>query len=341
MTNTMLAGELLVSEKRLEMKQLPIPDPGHGEALIKVAAAGVCMSDVHLIDGTISPFYLDTDVVTLGHEVAGTIEALGEGVVSGLSVGQRVVLRPTELQLDGRLFTRGVDFNGGWAEYTIARSDALVAIPDSLPFEQAAILPDAVSTPWSAITASVQTRPADAVGVWGLGGLGVHAVELLRLIGAAPILALDPNEAARARASHFGADASLDTSSPELADQVKEFTKGRGLNLAFDFAGAPPVREQALSLLNKGGRLVIVGMSGKSVTIPKDETFSFNRHSIIGAYGSEPQHIDELVRLTEHQRLDLSGSVSQTLPLSEAPKAVENLKNKVGNPIRIVLQPGS
>jgi threonine dehydrogenase-like Zn-dependent dehydrogenase len=84
---------------------------------------------------------------------------------------------------------------------------------------------------------------------------------------------------------------------------------------------------------------VLVGLAGKSVTIPRDTLFSFRRQAVIGAYGSEPQHIPELVRLTERGRLDLSASLSATLPLSEAPHAVERLEKKVGNPIRIVLLP--
>lgn len=143
----MLAGRLIVSEKRLEMDQVPVPEPGHGEVLIKVHAAGVCLSDVHLIDGTLSPLFLDSAAVTLGHEVAGTIDALGSGV-TGFTPGQRVLLQGLQPESDGRILTRGVDYDGGWAEYALARVDTVIPIPDSLPFEQAAIMPDAVSTPW-------------------------------------------------------------------------------------------------------------------------------------------------------------------------------------------------
>jgi D-arabinose 1-dehydrogenase-like Zn-dependent alcohol dehydrogenase len=338
MPTDMLAARLIVSENRLVMDRVPVPEPGPGQALVKVRAAGVCLSDVHLLDGTLSPLFLDGDVVTLGHEVAGTIDALGDGA-AGFSLGQRVLLEAGQVEPDGRLFTRGVDYDGGWAEYALARADTLVPIPDSLPFEQAAIVPDAVSTPWSAVTSSGRVRPGEAVGVWGLGGLGTHAVQLLRLVGAAPVIALDPVEAARTRALDLGADLALDPSSPDVADQVRHATQGCGIDVAFDFAGAVPVREQALALLAPQGRLVLVGLAGEPVTIPHDVVFSFRRQAVIGAYGSEPQHLRELVRLVERGRLDLGTSVTATLPLVEAPQAVEQLQKKVGNPVRIVLRP--
>jgi D-arabinose 1-dehydrogenase-like Zn-dependent alcohol dehydrogenase len=138
--------------------------------------------------------------VTLGHEVAGTVEALGVGVPSSVTVGQRVLLQARQSCgqcasclrrrppcLRGR--TRGVNYDGGWAQYALARHDTLVPIPDDLPFDQAAIIPDAVSTPYAAIVTTAGVRPAQSVGVWGAGGLGTHGVQLLRLAGAAPIIA--------------------------------------------------------------------------------------------------------------------------------------------------------
>src|SRR5690606_39713549 len=114
---------------------------------IKVEAAGVCLSDVHLIEGILRPRHLEQDSVTLGHEVGGTVDALGPGA-AGWSVGQRVLLQAGE-ERGGRVHTRGVDYDGGWAEYALATASTLVPIPDDLPFEQAAIIPDAVSTPWA------------------------------------------------------------------------------------------------------------------------------------------------------------------------------------------------
>jgi len=204
----MLAARLNVKTLTLSMDDVPIPEPGPGQVRVKVRAAGVCLSDVHLIDGSVRPLHLRQDEVTPGHEIAGTIDALGPGV-TGYSAGQRVALQAGE-ERGGVLYARGGDYDGGWAEYTLATATTLVPIPANLPFEQAAIIPDAVSTSWAAITATGQVRPAEAAGVWGVGGLGAHAVMLLRLVGAVPVIAVDPLPAARARALEFGADAAFD-----------------------------------------------------------------------------------------------------------------------------------
>ncbi|MFD8087258.1 alcohol dehydrogenase catalytic domain-containing protein [Kitasatospora sp. NPDC059722] len=337
MTATMLAGRLDVTKGTFAVEEVPVPVPGPGEVLIKVEAAGVCLSDVHLIDGTLKPFYLPGDKVTLGHEVAGTVHTLGEGVTTA-AVGDRVLLQAGEHR-DGVVFTRGVDYDGGWAEYSLATATTLVPIPDELPFEQACFIPDAVSTPWAAITATGAVRPAEAVGVWGVGGLGAHGVQLLRAIGAFPIVAVDPLPAARERALAFGADAALDPLDPGFAAQLREATGGRPLAAAFDFAGAAAVREQAMAALGERGRLVLVGLTDQPLTITKGTMVSFLRQEIRGHYGSQSQDVIDLVALTRGGRLDFSRSVSGTFPLADAAKAVEALEQKAGNPIRLILKP--
>ncbi|MDH6109489.1 D-arabinose 1-dehydrogenase-like Zn-dependent alcohol dehydrogenase [Kitasatospora sp. MAP12-15] len=333
----MLAGRLNIRTRVLSMEEVSTPHAGPGEVRIKVAAAGVCLSDVHLIEGSLTPLRLSGDTVTLGHENAGTIDEVGDGV-TGLAAGQRVLLRAGEPR-GGVVFTRGVDYDGGWAEYAVARADTVVPIPDSLPFEQACFIPDAVSTPWAAITTTAQTRPAQAVGVWGVGGLGAHAVQLLRLVGAAPIVAVDPLPAARERALAFGADIALDPADEQFAKAVANATGGTGLSVAFDFAGVPQVREQAIGCLGELGKLVLVGLSDQPITVTDGTRFSYLGQQILGHYGSRAEHIQQLVALAELGRLDLSRSVSEILPLAEAPEAVRRLASKQGNPIRIVLRP--
>jgi threonine dehydrogenase-like Zn-dependent dehydrogenase len=334
----MLAGRLHVTDRALRLETVPVPEPARGQVRIRVAAAGVCLSDVHLIDGTLTPLYLPDDVVTLGHEVAGVIDALGDDV-EGWQPGQRVLLQAGEKDRRGTVFTRGVDYDGGWAEYALARQDTVVPIPDDLPFEQACIIPDAVSTPWAAVTDTGRTRPGDAAGVWGVGGLGAHAVQLLRLVGAAPVIAVDPLAPARERALSLGADAALDPGDSAFPDAVRELTGGRGLDLAFDFAGVTAVREQALTVLGRRGRLVLAGMANRPVTIASDSAFNYLRQAVLGHYGSEVEHVEQLVALTRAGRLDLSASVSDVLPLAEAEEAVRRVHAKEGNPIRLILRP--
>lgn len=336
----MLAARLNVKTHQLRMAQVPVPEPARGQVRIRVGAAGVCLSDVHLADGTLSPLYLPGDEVTLGHEVAGTVDALGEDV-QGLTVGQRVLLQAGERDREDRVWTRGADYDGGYAEYALATDTTVVPIPDDLPFEQACIIPDAVSTPWAAVTRAGQIRPGEAAAVWGLGGLGAHAVQLLRLAGAAPVIAVDPIEPARERSRAFGADEVLDPGDAEFTRTVRRLTGGAGLAAAFDFAGVPAVREQAMKVLAPEGRLVITGLANRPVTIPNDLAFAYQRQSVRGHYGSEPEDVEQLVDLARIGRLDVSRSISGVLPLEDAPKAIEQLERKEGNPIRLVLKPGA
>ncbi|MEU5051095.1 zinc-binding dehydrogenase [Streptomyces sp. NPDC021096] len=349
MPETMLAGRFDLRTGRFAVEETPVPEPGPGQVRIKVKAAGICLSDVHLMDGSLRPAYATADKVTVGHETAGVIDALGPDVPGDWAAGQRVLLQAGErcggcaacLRHEPCLAvrTRGFDYDGGWAEYALATHHTLVAIPDDLPFEQAAVIPDAVSTPWAAVTATGRVRPAHPVGVWGVGGLGAHAVQLLRLAGAAPVIALDPLPAARERALEFGADLALDPAAPDARERILAATGGLGLDLALDMAGVAAVRDQAVRCLGRGGRLVLVGLGPGPLTLADSIAFSYREQRVLGHYGSEPSHVEELVSLARLHRLDLSRSISATLPLAEAAAGVERLRKKEGDPIRIVLIP--
>ncbi|MFZ4238137.1 zinc-binding dehydrogenase [Streptomyces murinus] len=334
----MLAARLHIPSRTLRIEEVAKPEPGPGQVLVKVEAAGVCLSDVHLIDGTLTPLLLRGDTVTLGHEVSGTIAEAGPGVTRW-TPGQRVVLYAGEIR-EGVTYTRGVDYDGGWAEYALSSEHALTELPAAIPFDQGAIIPDAVSTPWGAITVTGAVKPAEAVGVWGVGGLGVHAVQLLRTVGAYPVVAIDPNPTARERALAQGADLALDSADPALRERIREATGGAGLAAAFDFAGVPAVRAQALSVLAAKGRLVLVGLTDQPLTVADGTRFSYLQQQILGHYGSDmPVALPQLLSLLQGGRLDFSASISGELPLARAAEAVERLENKTGDPIRLILRP--
>jgi D-arabinose 1-dehydrogenase-like Zn-dependent alcohol dehydrogenase len=327
----MKAGRITVSTRKFEVKEVPTPTAGVGKVRIKVGAAGVCLSDVHFLDGTLNPGHLQGDEVTIGHEVAGTIDEIGSGVTK-FKLGDRVLVIAGERNEKNQITTLGFDYDGGYAEYVIAKESLLIKIPENLPFEQAAIIPDAVSTPWAAISSTAKIQRGESVAVFGVGGLGIHAVQLLKMIGCSKVIAVDPRSQARETALEIGADYAFDPSDEELK-------RHRGLNACFDFAGVTPVRKQALSLLGEEGRLVIVGIANEPITIPNDMAFTYMRTQVLGHYGSEAHHTEELVQFVSEGKLDLSNSVSEVLPLSQAALALEKLEKKIGNPIRIVLRP--
>jgi len=343
MAEEMLAARLDRTSGGFALKRIPVPEPGRGQVRVKVKAAGVCASDVHLIAGVVKPPNVQDGEVTLGHETAGVIDKVGPGVfalgaVGGVGVGTRVVIIGGKA-IFGQVLALGSDFDGGWAEYIVVPVEMVVPIPDSLPYEQAAIIPDAVSTPWGAVSSTANVRAAEAVGVWGAGGLGVHAIQLLRLVGAAPIVAVDPSPAARTRALAFGADLALDPGQPDLAERILGVTDRLALAAAFDFSGTAAARAQALANVAVGGRLVLVGLSGDAITIPNGDELLYTRRAVLGHFGYDEHHLAQLIRLAKLGRLDLSASITRTYPLAEAAQAVHDLEHKVGDPVRLVLIP--
>jgi D-arabinose 1-dehydrogenase-like Zn-dependent alcohol dehydrogenase len=327
----MKAGRVTVSTRKFAMTEIAIPNPPSGYVRIAVKAAGVCLSDVHFMSGIISPAFLNGDVVTLGHEVSGVIDELGDGVHTW-KVGDEVIVCAGGRDELGRIHTQGFDYDGGFADYVIIKAGLLVKKPSNITFEEAAIIPDAVSTPWAAITTTAKIQRGESVAVFGVGGLGIHAIQLLKIVGASPVVAIDPMPEARERALKVGASYVFDPQDPDIK-------KLKGFDAIFDFAGVTPVRKQALSLLREGGRLVLVGIANEPITIPSDMAFIYLRTQIMGHFGSDITHTVELAEMAGKGILDLSGSISEVIPLADAALAIEKLEKKIGNPIRIVLRP--
>jgi len=346
---TMRAARFDAATRSLTLQDVPVPEPGPTEVLVKVMACGICLSDVHLLDGSLPG---PLPVVTPGHESSGVVERVGE-LVAGWQPGDRVLLaggRPCQ-QCSNCVRGRfeeclafeimGFNYDGAWAQYVVVSGQTLTSIPDELPFEQAAVLADAVSTPYAALTERAGLRAGESIGLWGIGGLGVHAVQVARMVGASPIIAVDPLESARERALALGADAALDPRSDDVPARVKELTGGLGLDVAVDLVGANAVLAQAVGSLGRFGRAVMVGLSLDDVQLGPGVFFGILSQSLLGHLGYQKKHLDELVTLVRSGRLDVSGSVSATMPLEEVAAGVEQLTSKEGNPIRLVVLPWS
>lgn len=328
---------------------MPDPEPGPGEVRVRVQACGICLSDVHLIDGTLAT---PLERVTPGHEPAGVIEQVGEGVPEHWAPGARVVMAAGKPCGECPNCVRGYPpssclatlimgfaFDGAWAEYVVVPWHALTAVPDRVPIEQAAILADAVSTPYAGLTDRAGLRQGESVGLWGIGGLGVHAVMVARMVGASPIIALDPSKAARQRALDRGADYTLDPTAEGLVEHVWELTGGLGLDVAVDLFGANRVLMQADACLGRYGRLVIIGLSNEPISLGPNAQFGVTSHSLLGHLGYDKSHLDQLVEFVASGRLDVSGSISDVMPLDDVVRGVERLATKEGDPIRLVVAP--
>lgn len=347
MAETMRAERFYADTKTVVVEDVPIPEPGPGEVLVKVAFCGICHSDLSLINGT---FPAQRPVVTQGHEASGTIAKLGPGV-DGWSVGDRVVVaagrpcggcpncRRGDVGNCLRLQLMAFAYDGAWAEYTVALAAGLTRVPDNVPLEQAAILADAVSTPFGAVVHTGKVGIGESVGVWGVGGIGTHIVQLSRLVGAAPIIAVDINPVVRDRALELGADHAFDSRDPDLKAKIADVTGGRGLDVAFDAVGLKVTFEQALDCLTVGGRMVGVGMSAESPTVGPTSMFGLFQKKVLGHLGYENSDIETLARLVSLGRLDLSRSISRIVGLEEIQAGIDALDHADGNPIRILVAP--
>ena len=347
MASTMRAERFYADTKKVALEDVPIPEPGPGEVLVKVAYCGICHSDLSLINGT---FPAQAPVVTQGHEASGTIAKLGPDVTDWAE-GDRVVVaagRPCQQCPNCRrgdvvnclrVQLMAFAYDGAWAEYTVAQAAGLTRVPDNVPLQQAAVLADAVSTPFGAVVRTGKVAIGESVGVWGVGGVGTHIVQLARLVGAVPVIALDINPAVLERALEIGADYTFDSRDDGLRDKIAEVTGGRMLDVAFDVVGLKVTFEQALDSLTSGGRLVGVGMSAEAPTVGPTAMFGLTRKQVLGHLGYQNVDIETLAKLVSLGRLDLSRSISEILPLEDVQSGIEKLERQDGNPIRILVQP--
>ena len=344
---SMVAARFDATDKQLRLSEIPVPEPSPLEVLVRVEACGICLSDVHLIDGSIPALQ---PVVTPGHESFGSVVGAGN-LVPGWKEGQKVTLAGgkncgtcincTVGRMDDCLSFQimGFHFDGAWAEYISVPYYTLAPVPDGIPPEEAAILADAVATPYAALKDRAALQAGESVGLWGIGGLGTHAVQLARMLGAATIIAVDPLASARERALARGADAALDPFTDDVPARVYELTGGRRLDVAVDLVGGNRVISQAVSCLGRGGRAVMVGLSLEPLELESSLLFGVQSHSVLGHLGYQKTHLDELVRLLAAGRLDLSASISDVMPLTEVKEGVRRLAEKDGDPVRLIVRP--
>src|SRR5882757_1199170 len=347
MVDTMRTERFYAESKTVAVEDVPIPEPGPGELLVNVAYCGICHSDLSLINGT---FPSQRPVVTQGHEASGTIAELGPDV-TGWAEGDRVIVaagrpctacpncRRGDIANCLRIQLMAFAHDGAWAEYTVAQAVGLTHVPDNVPLEQAAILADAVSTPFGAVVRTGKVGIGESVGVWGVGGVGTHIVQLARLVGAVPVIAVDIKPEVLDRAVELGADYAFDARDEGLRDKIADITGGRMLDVAFDAVGLKSTFEQALDSVTVGGRLVSVGMSAESPSVGPTSMFGLTQKHVLAHLGYQNVDIETLATLVSRGRLDLSRSISDIVSLDDVRLGIEKLERQDGNPIRILVKP--
>lgn len=345
----MKAARFYEPGKPLEIETLPDPQPGPGEVIVAVRAAGVCGTDVHIaLEGTIPTA---NTPITLGHEAAGVVAGVGPGV-EAWQAGDRVCLMPHmpcgecyycttgEEALCPRTQILGVHLAGAFAEYVKMPADSLVALPDNVPFEIGAILTDAVSTAYHAVVCRGNLRPGEKVAVIGCGGLGHHGVVWARQLAAGQIIAVDLAPGALERAKSAGADEVVDAKEGDAAKKIRSLTGGLGVDLALEFVGRAETVTEGLKSLRRGGRIVVVGVGPERVILPPLQVFVGVEATLLGSMGFHRADLEQVIQLVAEGKVDLSESVGQVLPLQAINDALRLVNERNSGGARVVVTPG-
>lgn len=332
----------LLAPGRVELESVAEPRPGPDEVLVAVDACGICGSDVHIADGvTVAAYH----PMTLGHEAAGVVAEVGPGV-AGATAGDRVAILPYvgcdrcgrcavgQQQACARRAVLGVDIPGAHADLVVVPAGCLVPLPAEVPAELGAILTDAVATPFHAIRRS-GVSAGETAAVFGLGGLGMHAVQLLAALGCT-VFAVDPRAQARRRAEELGAALTLDAGR-QAAAVVAEETAG-GADAAFEFVGHPDVVGTALRSLRPQGTCVVVGITPDRLAVGmRQETLVGRELRLVGSFGATAAELGELVGMVADGTLDLSGSVSAVHRPERFADALAETREKRSGSVRVVV----
>lgn len=329
---------------RLAIEEMPTPALRDGDVLLRVAACGLCHTDLHYLDHGVPTF--QKPPIILGHEAAGTVERLGPGV-SGVAVGDRVLApsvwacgrcrycRAGRENLCVDLVMPGNHLHGGFAEFLAVPAKELVRLPPELPLERACVIADAVSTPYHAVKQRGNVRAGDTVAVVGCGGVGLNVVQCAVLAGAT-VIAVDLNEARLALAKRMGARHTINPGASERVDKdVRKLTDG-GVDVAFEVVGSPKTIDLAFNLLRKGGRLVVIGFSHEPVPINAAKLM-FYELELAGSLGCGGGLYPEIVALVAAGRIDLAPIVSGTFPLERINEGFDRLRR--GEGVRWVVTP--
>ncbi len=302
MPDTMLAVVITAYGGSLSAATRPVPKAGPGEALVRVRASGLCSTDIHLLSGR-QPLGELPRIV--GHELAGDVIALGEGV-SQWRMGDRVTAAidvtcghcrhclAGDTQLCRAMKRIGFERDGGHTEVVAVPAANLVAVPAGISYEAAAILPDAVACMYHSLIHQGGVGIGQRVLILGVGGLGIHGVQIAKSAGA-EVLATSRQPQRLALAERYGA-VGVNTARESLKDVVADFTDGEGVDVVADNIGTRESVLQGLSVLRPGGKFLVVAYLDESFEVPSIPLFK-TEQQIIGCRGSTRQDLIDVVRL--------------------------------------------
>ncbi len=340
---------LLLSEyKHLEVKNVPIPVPGPHDVLVRVAACGICGSDVHGYDGSsgrrIPP-------VVMGHEAAGTIAAVGSEV-NGFAEGDRVTFDST-VYCGVCEFCRRGDVNlcndrqvigvscaefkraGAFAEYVAVPARIVYRLPDALAFAEAAML-EAVSVALHAVRVS-ELEGGETALVIGAGMIGLLVLQAARVAGCARIFVADVDATRLKLATDLGADGTILTGEAELEQEILRHTGGHGVDVVFEAVGRSETVAAAIDCVRKGGKVTLIGNIAPEVSMPLQKVVT-RQIRLQGSCASAGEY-PEAMELVATGKIRVGPLITAIAPLSDGPTWFQRLYDREPNLMKIVLDP--
>ncbi|MHB1698966.1 MAG: galactitol-1-phosphate 5-dehydrogenase [Acidobacteriaceae bacterium] len=340
---------LLLSEyEHLEVVDMPTPQPGPDDVLVRVAACGICGSDVHGYDGStgrrIPP-------VVMGHEAAGVVEAAGSRV-RGFGVGDRVTFDSTvycgqcyfcrrgEANLCDNRQVIGVSCGeyrraGAFAEYVSVPSRILYRLPDGLSFAEAAML-EAVSVALHGARIS-KLEGGETALVIGAGMIGLLLLQAARAAGCARVFVADIDATRLALAKQLGADETLKASGADLMKMILPLTDGRGVDVVFEAVGKDETVNTAIDCVRKGGKVTLVGNLASEVSMPLQKVVT-RQIRLQGSCASAGEY-PEAMNLVAAGKINVGSLITAVAPLSNGPSWFQRLHAREPNLMKIVLDP--
>ncbi len=327
----MKAARYYKGEKRLKIEDVPVPEPLSGEVLVKVAACGICHTDLHYLEHGVPTF--KEPPLTIGHEISGIVKEISENV-HNLSVGDHVVIpavltcgtcpacRTGRENICEKMLMVGNHIEGGYAEYIAVPAKDLVPLPKNLNLENCSIIADALSTPFHAVVNRGRVKPGQTVVVFGCGGVGINVVQFAVLAGA-KVIAVDLNDKKLEMAAKVGAHMTFNAKTEKIEKTIRKETGG--CDVAFEVIGNPSVMLQAMSTLKTGGKFVMVGYSAETLVLPASRVM-FRELEITGSLGCRPVDYFKIVDLVDQGRIELDQLISNRYSIDDINSAFDDIR---------------
>ncbi len=332
----------------LKVEEVPTPKPGAGEILVKVAACGVCHTDMHYIDHGVPTF--KKPPMILGHEASGTVAELGEGVTNWktddrvllpavLSCGTCRQCRIGRENICQHMQMFGNHVDGSYAEYVLAPAKDALAMPEDVPLIEGSIIADAISTPYHAVVNRGQVKPGDWVAVFGCGGVGINLVQVAAAVGAS-VIAIDLMPEKLEMAKTLGALETINPNEVEKGRIDKAIKKmiGDGVDVAFEAIGNPKTITAAYNTIRMGGTCVVVGYTHLPAEIPVSKLMFFEQ-SLIGSLGCRPVDYPRIIEMARIGKIKVKELVTGRFDLDHINDAFDLLRNNDPNTLRSVIVP--